>query len=51
VISADKNDENMQKRKASAEDVQRFMDTCYGCLEGFSDAEFEQLKMERILNS
>jgi hypothetical protein len=38
-----------KKRKASAEDVKKFMDTCYGCLEELSDEEFEQLKMERIL--
>ena len=38
-----------KKRKASAEEVQKFMDTCYGCLEGLSDEEFERLKMERIL--
>jgi hypothetical protein len=38
-----------KKRKASAEDVKNFMDTCYGCLEELSDEEFKQLKMERIL--
>ena len=38
-----------KKRKASAEEVQKFMDTCYGCLEGLTDEEFEQMKMERIL--
>ncbi|MCL2745249.1 MAG: hypothetical protein FWE67_15505 [Planctomycetaceae bacterium] len=38
-----------KKRKATAEEVQKFMDTCYGCLEGLSDEEFECLKMERIL--
>ena len=38
-----------KKRKASAEEVQQFMDTCYGCLEGLTDEEFEQTKMERIL--
>ena len=38
-----------KKRKASAEEVQQFMDTCYGCLEGLSDEEFERLRVERIL--
>ena len=37
-----------KKRKASAEEVQKFMDTCYGCLEGLTDEEFEQMKTERI---
>jgi len=37
------------KRKATPEEVQKFMDTCFGCLEGFSEEEFEQMKMERIL--
>ena len=39
----------MKKRRANAEEVEKFMDTCYGCLEELSDKEFEQLKMERIL--
>ena len=47
VISVDK--DFKKKRKACAEDVQKFMDTCYGCLEGLSDGEFERLKMERIM--
>ena len=38
-----------KKRKANAEEVQKFMDTCYGCLEGLSDEEFERMKMERII--
>jgi len=38
-----------KKRKASAEEVQQFMETCYGCLEGISDEEFGRLKMERIM--
>jgi len=38
-----------KKRKANAEEVQKFMDTCYGCLEGLSDEELERMKMERIL--
>ena len=38
-----------KKRKANAEEVQKFMDTCYGCLEGLSDEEFDRMKMERIL--
>ena len=38
-----------KKRKASAEEVQQFMETCYGCLEGLSDEEFERLKMDRIM--
>jgi len=38
-----------KKRKATPEEAQRFMETCYGCLEGLSDEEFEQMKMERIL--
>jgi hypothetical protein len=37
------------KRKATPAEVQKFMDTCYGCLEGLSDEEFEQIKMKRIL--
>ena len=37
------------KRKATPAEVQKFMETCYGCLEGLSDKEFEQIKMERIL--
>ena len=56
VVSADgkqdrlgKNFPIKKKRKASVEEVQKFMDTCYGCLEGLSDEEFEQMKMERIL--
>ena len=38
-----------KKRKATPEEAQQFMETCYGCLEGLSDEEFEQIKMERIL--
>jgi len=38
-----------KKRKATPEEAQKFMDTCYGCLEGMSDEEFERMKMERIL--
>ena len=38
-----------KKRKACTEDVPKFMDTCYGCLEELSDEKFGQLKMERIL--
>jgi len=50
VVSAEaEQDRNKKKRKASAEEVQKFMDTCYGCLEGLSDEEFEQMKLERIL--
>ena len=56
VVSVDKDFDKVnekititKKRKASAEDVIKFMDTCYGCLEKLSDEEFEQLKMERIL--
>jgi len=56
VVSVDKDFEKVsekspitKKRKASAEEVKKFMDTCYGCLEELSDEEFEQLKMERIL--
>jgi hypothetical protein len=37
------------KRKATTQEVQQFMDTCYGCLEGLTDEEFVQMKMERIL--
>ena len=40
---------NKKKRKATPEEAQVFMDTCYGCLEGLSNEEFEQMKMERIL--
>ena len=48
----DKSNEKLpikKKQKASAEEVQQFMDTCYGCLKGLSDEEFERLKMERIM--
>ena len=38
-----------KKRKATPEEAQQFMETCYGCLEGLSDEEFEQMKMKRIL--
>ena len=38
----------MKKRKANADEVKKIMDTCYGCLEGLSDGEFEQLKMEKL---
>ena len=48
-VSVDEKPPIEKKRKATAEEVQKFMDTCYGCLEGFSDAEFEQMKMERIM--
>jgi hypothetical protein len=34
------------KRKATPQEVQQFMDTCYGCLEGFTDEEFEQMKSD-----
>jgi hypothetical protein len=40
---------NKKKWKATVEEVREFMDTCYGCLEGLSDEEFEQMKMKRIL--
>jgi len=46
---AEKKNPIKKKRKATAEEVQKFMDTCYGCLEGLSSEEFEQMKMERIL--
>jgi len=38
-----------QKRKATPEEAQAFMNICYGCLEGLTDEEFEQMKRERIL--
>jgi transcriptional regulator of heat shock response len=37
-----------KKRKATEEEVQKFMDTCYGCLEELTDTEFEQMKMEKM---
>jgi hypothetical protein len=52
VVSVDKQCEKppiTKKRKATADEIQNFMDTCYGCLGELSDAEFERLKMERIL--
>ena len=49
VVTANEKPPIKKKRKATAEEVQKFMDTCYGCLEGLSDEEFEQMKMERIL--
>ena len=56
VVSVDKDFDTVnekspitKKRKASTEDVKKFMDACYGCLEELSDEEFGQLKMERIL--
>ena len=58
VVSVDENRDQWEekppikkKRKASPEEVRKFMDTCYGCLEGLSDEEFEQIKMERILEN
>ncbi len=38
-----------KKPKATAEEARVFVDTCYGCLEGVSDEEFERMKTERIL--
>ena len=38
-----------KKRKATYEEAREFMEICHGCLEGLSDEEFEQMKMERIL--
>ena len=56
VVSADEDRDRLsekpsikKKRKASPEEVRQFMDTCYGCLAGLSDEEFERMKMERIL--
>jgi len=49
VVSVKEKPPIKKKRQASDEEVQKFMDTCYGCLEGLSDEEFEQMKMERIL--
>ena len=37
-----------KKPRATPEEAREFMETCYGCLEGVSDGEFEQMKMERI---
>ena len=49
VVSVEEDRDRLEKkRKASAEEVQQIMDTCYGCLEGLSDEEFEQMKMKRI---
>ena len=38
-----------QKWKATPQEAQAFMDICYGCLEGLTDEEFEQIKLERVL--
>jgi len=49
VVSVEEDRDRLEKkRKASAEEVQQFMNTCYGCLEGLTGEEFEQMKMERI---
>ena len=53
VVSADGKQDRLgkkfpikKKRKATTEEVQKFMDTCYGCLEGLSDEEIKILNDE-----
>ena len=40
-----------KKRKATAEEVQKFMETCYGCLEGLTDEELLVHSPEEFLET
>ena len=51
TVSVDEKPPIKKKRKATPEEAQAFMDTCYGCLAELSDEEFERMKMERILGN